>query len=145
MKNKINIGIFEDDAIDRFIYDRVLNKLSDHITYTIFDSVESACELVQQQQFDMIMVNYHYKSSRVGITIMNRLREVSSKHFVAIAVTPMLQKDDVELIIESGFSRIMEMPLLFEKIHDLICPLIDSRDIKEVDGFEKGTNAYANN
>ncbi len=114
---KLVVAIFEDDEINRFIYQNLLKSTSERLDVHLFDSPEAGLELAKTIQFDIVFIEIHFWGQNFyGSAILHRLKEVSKSDFISIAVTSLLQEGDMERIITAGFTMCMEKPLSFESI-----------------------------
>lgn len=114
---KLVVAIFEDDEINRFIYQNLLKSSSERLEVHVFETPEAGLEAAKTIQFDIVFVEIHFWGQNFyGTSILRRLKEVSKTEFISIAVTSLLQEGDMDQIIMAGFTLCMEKPLSFESI-----------------------------
>ena len=114
MKNKL-IAIFEDDQVNRFIYQRMINKLDCQVH--IFDNPQAGIEQARSIPFDVVLIEIHFWKNFGGITILDRLKEVLPPTTSFIAMTSLLQEGDLEKVLISGFTMLVEKPVVFSKLN----------------------------
>lgn len=114
---KLVVAIFEDDEINRFIYQNLLKSTSERLDVHLFESPEAGFEAAKTIQFDIVFIEIHFwGQSFYGSAILHRLKEISESDFLSVAVTSLLQEGDMERIVAAGFTMCMEKPLSFESI-----------------------------
>jgi CheY-like chemotaxis protein len=112
---KLNVGIFEDDEVNRFIYRNILKSRADEMEVHVFGDPEVGLEKAQTTPFDIVLIETHFWGRNFfGIHILNELKKVSLKGFTSIAITSLLQEGDVERLTGAGFTLCLEKPLSFE-------------------------------
>lgn len=114
MKKKV-IAIFEDDPVNRFIYERTLRKRND-IEVHLFDNAESGIARAKEIQFDVIFIEMHFWGSFEGMSILNQLKAISGQSTVFVALTAFLQEGDLEYVFAAGFNMCLEKPVIFSEI-----------------------------
>jgi CheY-like chemotaxis protein len=105
---KTVVAIFENDPINRFIYERLLSQRTEDIEFYIFDNPDKGIEMAKTIQFDIVFIEIHFWKSFGGISILQRLKEVSSPLMVSIAMTSLLRNGDIEYVIKEGFTLCVE-------------------------------------
>jgi len=114
MKKKV-IAIFEDDPVNRFIYQQIFQDMED-VEAHIFDNPEVGISAAHQTTFDVVFIEIHFWGNFGGISILNKLKNVTSDHTTFVAMTALLQQGDLETILTSGFSLCFEKPVVFSEI-----------------------------
>jgi CheY-like chemotaxis protein len=114
MSKKV-IAIFEDDHVNRFIYERIFQGRND-VELHIFDSPDKGVALAEEIRFDLVFIEIHFWGNFGGLGILNRLRETPAQSVTFIAMTSLLQKGDVERILRSGFHLYIENPVIFSEM-----------------------------
>jgi CheY-like chemotaxis protein len=109
---KAVVGIFEDDAASRFIFERLFEPMGDKVEVRIFDTPQKGFETAAMVPFDIAYIEIHFWSSFGGLSILKRLREINPDIFV-VAMTSLLQPGDLERIMDSGFNMCLEKPVVF--------------------------------
>lgn len=112
---KKRIAIFEDDQVNRFIYQQIFND-KDDVEVHIFDSPGSGIAMVKEMQFDVVFIEIHFWSNFGGIGILKKIKEISATCPTFIAMTSFLQEGDLEQIMSSGFSLCLEKPVVFSEL-----------------------------
>ena len=107
------IGIFEDDVVNRFIYERLFQDRKNDFEVHIFDSPEKGIAMAKEKNFDIVYIEIHFWENFGGISILKKLREFCPKEMIAVGVTSFLQKGDLEYILSCGFNMCIEKPNLF--------------------------------
>jgi CheY-like chemotaxis protein len=116
MKNTV-IGIFTDDYIDRFIYEKVFQKYEHKVEYHVFANPEAGLTFANTNQLDVVFIEMHFWGENFGgISILNQLKKITDKSILAIAMTSLLQQGDLDHILASGFSMCFEKPVNLEAL-----------------------------
>lgn len=114
MKNKV-IAIFEDDPINKFVYERTLQRRED-IEVKIFDHPENGIAAAKETHFDIVFIEIHFRGPFEGLSIIEALKKVCDKDTVFIATTSFMQQGDLEATLDAGFSACLEKPIVFSDI-----------------------------
>jgi CheY-like chemotaxis protein len=112
---KTVVAIFEDDVVNRFIYEQLFTERKENSELYIFDNAEKGIEMARAIAFDVVFVELHFWTTFGGITILKKLKEVCSPGLISIAMTALLQKGDCEYAMSSGFTMCLEKPILFKE------------------------------
>jgi CheY-like chemotaxis protein len=110
---KTTVAIFEDDAVNRFLYQRSLERLKNNIDFWIFDNPEKGINFASQQAFNVIFIEVHFWESFGGIRILKKLLPLSPPSTIFVAMSSLLQDGDAEKLMSEGFTMIMEKPVAF--------------------------------
>jgi len=114
MTKKTVVAVFEDDPIDLFLYEKLFERLSDKMTCLYVRTLEDQALLSGHLEFDMAIIDIHFWGNNVGLSILSKLRNSAGRDFIAIAITPLLQEGDLELIMSAGFDLCVEKPVIFQ-------------------------------
>jgi CheY-like chemotaxis protein len=117
---KTTVAIFEDDQINRFIYEKLFEQIESDVHIHVFDNPEKGIAQAQQTPFDVVFIEIHFWKNFGGVSILDRLKEASSNQMLAVAMTSLLQEGDLEKITSSGFAICLEKPIAFEKIMPML-------------------------
>ena len=117
---KTKIAIFEDDHLDRFVYEKLFSHMQDNVDVHVFDSAEKGIAMAKQVHFDVVFIEIHFWEDFGGIPILNKLKKNSPKDMLAVAMTSLLQQGDLERITSSGFTMCLEKPVAFQEIVPLL-------------------------
>lgn len=112
---KTVVAIFEDDAVNRFIYEQIFRANGDRATLYVFDRPESGLELSQIVEFDVVFIESHFWENFGGIGILQRLKRVALGQPVYISMSALLQPGDLERLMTAGFTMCMEKPIVFSE------------------------------
>jgi CheY-like chemotaxis protein len=115
MKQKTVVAIYEDDPIDQFVYEQLLLAAGDTIEFKVFRNLTDAFKS-PNFDFDIALINLHFGWCRGGLKILQTLKENKGENFLAIAVTSMLQGNDLQEIMKAGFTICLEKHIIFEKL-----------------------------
>jgi CheY-like chemotaxis protein len=115
---KTRVGIFEDDKADQFLYQHLFEKMNPGLEGIFFKNIDEGIEAAMKGSFDVVIIDIHYYGDNVGLEILQKLKRASSREFIAIAVTPLLQEGDLERTLEAGFSICLEKPMAFEMLKE---------------------------
>jgi CheY-like chemotaxis protein len=127
MKNTV-VAIFEDDKINCFIHEKLFNFIKAPIECHLFDNPEKGYETAQHLEFDVVFIEIHFWGANLsGVDILQKLRVIQPKNFIAIAMTSLLQEGDLEKILDAGFNLCVEKPLIFTDIKSLINTPVDKK------------------
>lgn len=114
MKKKV-IAVFEDDPVNRFIYQRTLQKRKD-VEAHLFDNAEKGVISAKEIQFDVIFIEMHFWASFGGIAILEKLKQITTPSTTFVAMTSFLQEGDLEYLFAAGFNMCLEKPVIFSEI-----------------------------
>jgi len=117
---KTTVAIFEDDQINRFIYEKLFEKIESDVEVHVFDNPEKGILKAKQTPFDVVFIEIHFWNNFGGISILDKLKEIISNPMLAVAMTSLLQEGDLEKITASGFALCLEKPIAFEKIMPML-------------------------
>jgi CheY-like chemotaxis protein len=111
-----SIGVFEDDLVNRFLYDRMFQLKDGNLEWNIFDHPEKGYAHAIISPFNIVMIELHFWEDFGGIEILNRLKRICGPELISIAVTSLLQQGDVEKVLAAGFTMCVEKPVVLEAI-----------------------------
>jgi CheY-like chemotaxis protein len=110
---KTVVAIFEDDVVNRFIYERLFTQRKENIELYIFDNPDKGIEVARKTPFDVVFIEIHFWENFGGIPILQKLKEILPPQLISVAMTALLQKGDLEFIMRSGFTLCVEKPMVF--------------------------------
>jgi CheY-like chemotaxis protein len=114
MRKKV-IAIFEDDPVNRFVYERTLLGY-EGIEFHIFEYADKGLALAKEVSFDIVFIEMHFWGNFEGLAIMSKLKEICSASTIYVGMTSLLQKDDMEVALNAGFNLCLEKPILFSNM-----------------------------
>jgi CheY-like chemotaxis protein len=117
---KTTVAIFEDDHVNRYIYQKLFDSIASDIQIHVFDNPEKGISMAKQTPFDVVFIEVHFWENFGGIEILNKLKDTSSQPMLAVAMTSLLQQGDLETITSSGFAMCLEKPVAFDRIMPLL-------------------------
>lgn len=113
MKKKLVIGVFENDSLNRFIYNRMVKLQPDLVDAHIFENHDEGVEKVQEIKPDILFVDLHMHGEHMGGIEWLKTMKLALPHTRFVAMTTLVQKDDREIAISAGFTLCIEKPLPF--------------------------------
>jgi CheY-like chemotaxis protein len=123
MKDKIVIAVFENDDLNRFIYQRMFDLQQDHVTYFIFDNPEAGIERAKEIALDIAFIDLHFHGELFsGLALATKLKSISSTT-VLIAMTTLVQEGDWDHAKQVGFKKLLEKPIPFYDLQKLLSTL----------------------
>jgi CheY-like chemotaxis protein len=126
MKKKLVIAIFEEDPINRFIYQRMLHPHLEKASIYIFNSPEEGLEMAGTMNFDIAFIDMHLKGERFGgLSLSKQLKSVSNDTKL-VAMTTFIQYGDLEHVESNGFMKCLEKPLPFFDFDKLLAGIINN-------------------
>jgi CheY-like chemotaxis protein len=117
---KTTVAIFEDDPTNRYIYDQLFKQIDAGVQIHVFDNPEKGIAMAKEINFDVVFIEIHFWEDFGGVSILNRLKEATSKPMLAVAMTSLLQNGDLETITSSGFAMCLEKPVAFDRIMPML-------------------------
>jgi hypothetical protein len=124
-RRKVNIAIFDDSDIDRFIFDRTLSE-NIHADHRCFVNPEVGLSYSPYQVFDIVIIDLHFWGTRFGIKIRDQWSERCLKKPVFIATSPFLLENESAEIINAGFDYVFKKPAIFSSLDGLILQYIEN-------------------
>lgn len=107
------VAVFEDDKNDRFIYSRIFNHSTKPPKVFIFSDPAEGIEKAREVKFDMVYIDLHFWQNFGGSWILEKLKNICPAGMIAFAMTPFIQKGDLERTLASGFDLCLEKSMLF--------------------------------
>ncbi len=124
MKKKLVLAIFENDPLNRFIYQKMLQRQEDKVSFHIFNTPEEGLELAPSLNFDIAFIDMHLRGEYFGgIGFSNKLKSVSGST-TTIAMTTLIQEGDLERAASGGFEKCVEKPLPFFDLDKLLAEIV---------------------
>lgn len=124
---KIIVAVFENDQLNRFIYQRMLSLQAESVEAFIFNSAQEGFEKAEEITFDVAFIDLHYRGELFGGgEIANKLNSIST-HTLLVGVTTLIQPHDKENAREKGFHHLVEKPLPLHNLEKLL------HEIKKLD------------
>jgi CheY-like chemotaxis protein len=119
MKPK-KIAVFESDAVNRFIYARMIALLAEKIEFHAFAEAEEGLAIAKKLPIDLVFIDLHFQGKLYhGIELGKKIKAISDK-IVVVAMATFIQKGDIERTIAEGFTTCLEKPLTFHELERLI-------------------------
>ncbi|MBP9925758.1 MAG: response regulator [Cyclobacteriaceae bacterium] len=120
MKKKPLIAVFENDPLNRFICQRMLDLQNEKVSFHIFGNPEEGLEIAKTINFDFVFIDLHFKGEIYGgIDLAKKFKSIS-KDTVLVAMTTLIQQRDSERAKSEGFVTTLEKPLSFYDIEKLL-------------------------
>src|SRR5215207_6026423 len=82
---KTVVAIFEDDLVNRFIYNRIFRSKKALLDVHIFDRPETGFEVASRVSFDVVFIEAHFWEDFGGIKILQRMKENANPDTIFIA------------------------------------------------------------
>lgn len=123
MEKKWVVAVFENDALNRFIYQRMLNLQSEVVTAYIFENPEAGVELAQSVKFDLAFIDLHLRGELFGgVSLATQLQSLV-KDIRLVAMTTLIQEADREQSQKEGFVALLEKPVPFYNFPQLMADI----------------------
>jgi len=120
MEKQIVIAVFENDSLNRFIYQRMLDLQNERALAYIFNTVEEGLEMAGNVSFDVAFIDLHLRGEHYsGLELAKKLRALSEST-IMVGMTTLIQKHDVERTSKAGFVACLEKPLPFFDLDKLL-------------------------
>ncbi|MBT1701692.1 hypothetical protein [Chryseosolibacter indicus] len=111
------IGIFADDKVEKYIFEKAMEKYEHKIEFYVFSTPEEGLMRAKEIHFDVVFIEIHYWGETFGgFSILTELKKVLNKPTIAVGMTSLMQEGDLEKMINAGFHLCIEKPLAFESI-----------------------------
>jgi CheY-like chemotaxis protein len=117
---KTTVAIFEDDQVNRYIYEQLFRKIDSSVQIHVFGNADKGIAMAREMKFDVVFIEIHFWENFGGISILNKLKEVCTNPMLAVATTSLLQQGDLEMITSSGFAMCLEKPIAFDRIMPML-------------------------
>ncbi|MDZ7650226.1 MAG: response regulator [Cytophagales bacterium] len=109
----------ENDPLNRFIYQRMLDLQSEKVSFHIFGNPEEGLELAKTAKFDFAFIDLHFKGEIYGgVELAKKFISVSNDTTL-VAMTTLIQKRDTDRAKAEGFISCLEKPLSFFDIEKI--------------------------
>jgi CheY-like chemotaxis protein len=112
---KTKVAVFEDDVVNRFLYQRSLARQKDAVDFEIFDNPDNGIAYLKENPSDVVIIEAHFWQHFGGISILKKLREFCPPSTVFIAISSLFQDGDVQQLMSAGFTICMEKPVVFSE------------------------------
>ena len=115
------VGVFVNDKVEHFIYAKNIERLGSKTECHFFTNFDDGLPLALSHTFDVVVIDLHFSGANFGgISILRHLKNRSPKKMLAVAITPLLQKGDLEAVMDAGFSLCIEKPVAYEALVALL-------------------------
>jgi CheY-like chemotaxis protein len=119
--SKSVVGVFINDKVEHFIYSKNIERLGSRTECHFFTNFDKGIPSSTDIHFDVVVIDLHFSGENFGgISILKHLKNSSGKKMIAVAITPLLQKGDVETVLDAGFSICIEKPVAYEALEVLL-------------------------
>jgi CheY-like chemotaxis protein len=120
MPNSV-VGVFVNDKVEHFIYAKNIERLGSRTECHFFTNLHDGVPSAIHHAFDVVVIDLHFSGENFGgISILKHLKDRSDKKMLAVAITPLLQKGDLETVMDAGFSFCIEKPVAYEALEVLL-------------------------
>lgn len=123
MEKKLVVAVFENDALNRFIYQRMLNLQSEVVTAYIFENPEAGLERSHSVKFDLAFIDLHLRGELFGGVALARQLQSLIKDIRLVAMTTLIQEGDLEQSKRAGFMTLLEKPVPFYNLSELMADI----------------------
>lgn len=123
------IAIFEDNAVDRFIYERTLEHLPFAYDARIFQTPDEGLHNAHYLQFDLVIIHLNFWGTNYGFQILNEMKKLSRNKPAFIATTSYLPDDEVAGITAKGFDGAFEKPVIFNRLEEILAQFTEKQSI----------------
>lgn len=124
MENNITVFLIDNNEIDNFIHQRVLENFSDHIRLFIFSNTSDALMYMNKNkiapQFIFLSMNYPANDNFYFIKQLEELKLNKENTSICILSTLLLSSDIERIKIDYKFLNYIEKPLTVGKLHRVI-------------------------
>lgn len=111
------VGVFINDKVEHFIYEKNIERLGSKTECHFFSSFDHSKLLSEQYRFDVVVIDLHFSGENFGgISILKHLKNTTNRKMIAVAITPLIQKGDLEAIMDAGFSLCIEKPVTYDAL-----------------------------
>jgi len=120
MKKKLVIGVFENDSLNRFIYNRMVKLQPGKVDAHIFENHKEGTERVQEINPDILFVDLHLHGEHMGGIEWLQTMKLVLPHTKFVAMTILLRDNEKEKAMNAGFTMCVEKPLPFYDMEMLL-------------------------
>ncbi len=120
----ITIAFFDAEPINQFLGGKLLSPWK-NASLHVYNTLEESQETVSRPAFDVAFIDLHFTGKKMkGVTVLQQLRKLNAKPFVAVAMTNILLSPDIEATRQAGFEFCIEHPLTHNDIRMILSPLM---------------------
>jgi CheY-like chemotaxis protein len=123
------IAIFEDNSVDRFIYERTLEHVPFAYDARVFQTPDEGLHSAHYLEFDVVIIHLNFWGTNYGFQIMNEMKKICRNNPVFIAVTSYLPEDEIEAITSKGFQSVYEKPFIFNHLEEILAQVTEKEFI----------------
>jgi len=120
MPTPFRIAIFEDNEIDRFIFESNLRLINIPVEFHIFNNPDEGIASAQRISFDLVIINIHFWGTEYGYIILEQFQKILAKRPRYIAVSAFVHEKDSINVQLRGFDAIVEKPLVYANLSLLL-------------------------
>lgn len=120
MPTPYRIAIFEDNEIDRFIFESNLRLVNFPVEFFIFNNPDDGIATAQRIPFDLVIINIHFWGTEYGYVILEEFQKGIAIQPRFIAVSAFVHEKDSVNIQLRGFEAIVEKPLIYAELQLLL-------------------------
>ena len=130
-----NILIIEDDKIDQLAFKRSMREYEEIFTYTIADNFENACNLIEKNEFELIISDFNLGDG-TGLDVVKKFGHIPTIMVTASddieAAVNSLRNGARDYIVKDRMSKYLEvLPLTAKKVLDHFHAEIKAKDSEE--------------
>jgi len=129
------IAIFEDNAIDRFIYERTLEQLPFAYDARIFQTPDEGLHNAHYMEFDLVIIHTNFWGTNYGFQILSEMKKICRNNPVFLATSSYLPEDEMNRILAKGFTNAYEKPVIFSHFEDILSQYTEKETLTSKRGF----------
>jgi DNA-binding NarL/FixJ family response regulator len=111
----MRILLIDDEPLDLFIAKKQLSSAFDVVG---FSSPKEAMDWVQQNTFDIAIIDYYLENYTTGSTILKQLQAIKGPVFKAFLLTNFIDDAQIAEMKKEGFHEVMFKPLTLEGLKE---------------------------
>ena len=114
------IAIFEDNAVDRFIYERTFEHLPFAYDARIFQTPDEGLHNAHYLEFDVVIIHVNFWGTNYGLQILSEMKKICRNNPVFLATSSYLPEDEWSQLVAKGFTSAYEKPVIFNRFDGIV-------------------------
>ncbi len=117
----------DDDLQSRLLVKHLIGK---HYDLTLIPTAEDALQVLDNQPFDLILLDIRLDGEMSGIDLLSRIRQMPQHEGIPVlAVTAYAYEDDKRYLLSSGFTDYISKPIHLENFKQIVKEYTENKPV----------------